>query len=85
MSMGHRGVWTAALDAARGVDRRRSARRIASASCSSTIEAEIAQPLTTEHALALAALAKAKPGTAGTRFAAALRAARQLVRGRTHG
>ncbi|MEO6527310.1 MAG: BatA domain-containing protein, partial [Gemmatimonadaceae bacterium] len=78
MSMGHRGVWPAALD---------SARRIVFAlSPTDRVgvilfddQADVAQPLTTDHALVLAALDKARPGTAGTRYAAALRTARQLV------
>ena len=42
-------------------------------------EADIVQPFTIEKSAALAALAKAKPTNRGTRYAAALRAARQLV------
>jgi len=78
MSMGHRGVWTAAVDAARSA--------IAGLAATDRValvvfddEAEIAQPLTSDKSLALAALAKATPGTAGTRYAAGLRAARQIA------
>ncbi|MDB4883328.1 MAG: putative rane protein [Gemmatimonadetes bacterium] len=78
MSMGHRGVWPAALDSARRV--------ISGLAPTDRValilfddHADVAQPLTAEHGLALFALAKARPGTAGTRYAAALRAARQLV------
>ena len=78
MSMGHRGVWNAAVDAARGViTGLRPTDRVAVILFDD--QADVAQPLTTEHPLALGALAKARPGTAGTRYAAALRAARQLV------
>ena len=78
MSMGHTGVWNAAVDAAR--------RAIAGLGTTDRValvlfddEAEIAQPLTTDKNLALAALTKARPSTATTRFAAGLRAARQIA------
>jgi hypothetical protein len=78
LSMSHRDVWPAALDSARRV--------INSLGPSDRValvlfddEAEIVQPLTSDRAVALGALAKANPGTAGTRYAAGLRAARQLV------
>lgn len=78
MSMGHTGVWQRAVDEARGA--------IAGLGATDRValvlfddEAEIAQPLTADKNLALAALAKAKPSTAGTRFAAGLRAARQIM------
>jgi hypothetical protein len=57
MSMGHRGVWKAAVDAAR--------RAITGLGATDRV--------------ALVALNKAKPGTAGTRYAAALRTARQIA------
>ena len=78
MSMGHTGVWQRALNEARNA--------IAGLGATDRValvlfdeEAEIAQPLTTDRNLAIAALAKAKPGTAGTRYAAGLRAARQIA------
>src|SRR5678815_6078359 len=78
MSMGHTGVWQRAVNEARNA--------IAGLSATDRValvlfdeEAEIAQPLTTDRNLAIAALAKAKPGTAGTRYAAGLRAARQIA------
>jgi hypothetical protein len=78
MSMSHRGVWPAALD---------SARRIVSAlgpdDRAALVlfddEADVAQPLTADRALVLAALARARAGAVGTRFAAGLRAARQIA------
>ena len=78
MSMGHRDVWQTAVDSARHV--------IMSLGASDKValvlfddEADIVQPFTIEKSAALAALAKAKPSSRGTRYAAALRAARQLV------
>jgi hypothetical protein len=78
MSMGHTGVWPRALDEAR--------RAIAGLGTTDRValvlfddEAEVAQPLTTDKNLALAALASAKTSTAGTRYAAGLRAARQIA------
>ena len=77
MSMGHRGVWPAALDSARrlvsalGPDDR-------AALVLFDDEAEVAQPLTADRALVLAALDRARAGAVGTRFAAGLRAARQI-------
>ncbi|MEP6731123.1 MAG: BatA domain-containing protein [bacterium] len=78
MSMGHTDVWQPAVDSARRI--------ITSLGASDKValvffddEAEIAQPFTIEKSAALAALAKAKPSSRGTRYAAALRAARQLV------
>jgi hypothetical protein len=78
MSMGHRDVWLAAVDSARRV--------IMSLGGSDKValvlfddEADIVQPFTIEKSAALAALGKARPSPRGTRYAAALRAARQLV------
>ena len=78
MSMGHTDVWPAALDSARNV--------IASLGANDRLalvlfddEAEVAQPFSTDRSAALAALAKAKPANRGTRYPAALRAARQLA------
>ncbi len=78
MSMGHKDVWEAAVDSARHV--------IMSLGASDKValvlfddEADIVQPFTIEKSAALGALGKAKPSPRGTRYAAALRAARQLV------
>ena len=78
LSMGHRDVWPAAVDSARHV--------IASLGVVDRLalvlfddEAEIAQGFTTNRSAALAAIDKARPTSRGTRFAAALRAARQLA------
>jgi hypothetical protein len=78
LSMSHRDVWPAALDSARRVvNAIRPGDRVAVVLFDD--EAEVVQPITADRALALAALAKARPGSAGTRYAAGLRAARQLV------
>jgi hypothetical protein len=78
MSMGHAGVWSSAVEQARGaVAQLAAGDRVAVVLFDD--QADVAQPLTTDHSLALGALVKAKPGTAGTRYAAALRAARQIV------
>jgi hypothetical protein len=80
LSMSHRDVWPAALDSARRVlNDLRPTDRVALVLFDD--EAEIVQPLTSDRAPALAALAKARPGGTGTRYAAGLRAARQLVAG----
>lgn len=78
MSMGHKEVWQVAVDSARHV--------IMSLGAADKValvlfddEADIVQPFTIEKSAALGALAKAKPSPRGTRYAAALRAARQLV------
>ena len=78
LSMGHRDVWPAAVDSARRV--------IASLGASDRValvlfddEADVVQSFTTEKRAALAALARATPAPRGTRYAAALRAARQLA------
>jgi len=78
LSMGHAEVWPAALDSARAV--------IAGLGPDDRVavvlfdeEAAIAQPLTRDHAAARAALETARPGMRGTRYAAALRAGRQLL------
>ena len=78
MSMSHKDVWKAATDSARAV--------IASLGAGDRValvlfddEAEIAQPFTVDKAAATAALAKATPTHRATKYAAALRAARQLV------
>ena len=78
LSMSHREVWPAALDSARRI--------VAGLAPGDRIAvvlfddaALVAQPLTEDRAAALAAIAGARPATRGTRFAAALRAARQLL------
>ncbi len=78
MSMSHRDVWPVALDSARKV--------IASLGANDRLaivlfddEAEVAQALSTDRSAALAVLARAKPADRGTRYPAALRAARQLA------
>ncbi len=78
MSMGRTGVWTAAVDSARKVMSSLGADdRVALVLFDD--EAEVAQTFTTDKAAALSILAKATPSTRGTRYAAALRAARQLI------
>ncbi|HEU5217356.1 MAG TPA: BatA domain-containing protein [Gemmatimonadales bacterium] len=78
LSMGHRAVWPVALDSARAV--------IASLGAGDRVavvlfdeDAQVAQALTPDHALARAAVDGAGPTTRGTRYAAALRAARRVV------
>lgn len=78
LSMGHRDVWPAAVDSARRV--------IASLGATDRValvlfddEAEIVLGFTTDHRSAVAAIGKVRPVSRGTRFAAALRAARQLA------
>ena len=71
LSMSHRDLWPAALDSARRTVNGLGAEdRIAIVAFDD--EAEILQPLTTDRALALAALGKVRPGASGTRFAAGL-------------
>jgi hypothetical protein len=80
LSMSHHDVWPAALDSARRVvDALRPGDRVAVVLFDD--EAEVVQPLTSDPALARGALARARPGAGGTRYAAALRAARQVVAG----
>lgn len=78
MSMGHKDVWPVALDSARQV--------ITSLGATDRLalvlfddEAEVAQPFSIDRSAALAMLSKAKPSDRGTRYPAALRAARQLA------
>ncbi|MEP6990142.1 MAG: BatA domain-containing protein [bacterium] len=78
LSMSRTGVWPAAVDTARrvlsslgGTDR--------GALVLFDDAADVAQPFTTDRSVLLAALGKAVPSARGTRYAAALRAARQLV------
>ena len=78
LSMGHRDVWPAAVDSARHVISALGANdRVALVLFDD--EADVVQPFTTDKRAALTALAKAKPAPRGTRYAAALRAARQLA------
>jgi hypothetical protein len=78
LSMSHSDVWPAALDSARRVIAQLgSDDRVAVVLFDET--AEVVQPLTGDHAAALGALAGARTTTRGTRFAAALRAGRQVL------
>ena len=78
MSMSHTAVWPAARDSARGVVNALAAGdRVAVVAFDE--EAVIEQPLTTDHAAALAAINRVKPGTRGTRYGAGIRAARELL------
>jgi hypothetical protein len=80
MSMAHRDVWPVALDTAKRIVTALGATdRVAVVLFDD--EAEVVQPLTLDHRVALAALVKARPGPAGTRYASALRAARQIIVG----
>ena len=82
LSMGHTAVWPVALDSARGVVSRLSpADRIAVVRFDDDVE--IAQQLSSDHGAALAAINATQPSTRGTRYAAALRSARQLLSGAT--
>ena len=80
LSMGYRGVWPSALDSARAV-----VGSLAPADRAALvlfdIEAEVAQPLTGDRGAVLAALTAATPTSRGTRYAAALRTARQILAG----
>lgn len=78
MSMGYKDVWKTAVDSAKTV-----INGIGTGDRVSVVlfdeEAEIVQALTNDKAAALATLANAKPGSRGTHFAAALRAAREAL------
>ena len=78
MSMSHREVWPAALDSAR-----RLVAGLRPQDRAGVIlfdeESEVTQPLTTDRAAVLAAISAARPTARGTRYAAALRSARQLL------
>lgn len=78
MSMGHRDSWSAAKDSARAV--------IAGLAGSDRVavvafdeEASVPQAFTLDHAAAVATVAQLTPGSRGTHYAAAWRAARQLL------
>ena len=78
MSMSHREVWPAALDSVRRiVAELRPQDRAALVLFDE--EAEVVQPLTADHGAVLAALATARPSARATRYAAALRAGRQVL------
>ncbi len=78
LSMGHLAVWPAAQDSARAIiNALAPGDRVAVVSFDE--EATIEQALTLDHAAALAAVARVKPGSRGTRFGAAIRAARELL------
>ncbi|MEP6834555.1 MAG: BatA domain-containing protein, partial [Gemmatimonas sp.] len=78
MSMGYKDVWKIALDSARTViNSIGTGDRVAVVVFDE--EAEIIQALTSDKAAALSALSSAKPGSRGTHFAAALRAAREAL------
>ncbi len=78
MSMSRTGLWTAATDSARKlVSSLGPDDRVALVLFDD--EAEIVRPFTTDKATVLAELAKAKPSSRGTKYAAALRVARQLI------
>ena len=78
LSMSHRDVWPAALDSARRVvNALRADNRVALVLFDD--EADVVQPFTSDRAVVRAALASARPRATGTRYAAGLRAARQLA------
>ncbi len=78
LSMGHTAVWPAALDSARAlINDLGGDDRVAVVLFDD--EAAVAQPLTLDHATALAAIETATPTPRGTRYASALRAGRQLL------
>ena len=80
LSMGHTAVWPVALDSARKIIAGLApADRIAVVLFDD--EAEVAQPLSGDHGAALAAVNAARPSSRGTRYAAALRSARQILGG----
>lgn len=78
MSMGHLAVWPAARDSARAIITALApGDRVAVVAFAN--EATVEQPLTADHAAALAAVARVTPGSGGTRFGAGIRAARELL------
>ena len=78
MSMGHTGVWAAAIDSARAVIKTLGVRdRVGVVFFDDA--AETGQRLTEDKGAALAVLATAKVMPRGTRFAPALRTARQML------
>jgi hypothetical protein len=80
MSMAHRDVWNVAVDSAKAVVSGLGARdRVAIVLFDE--EAFIAQGLSADKTGALAAIGKAKVGSRGTHYAAAMRAAREAIVG----
>ena len=78
LSMSHSAIWPAALDSARAVVRALGARdRVGLVFFDDA--SEIAQRLTDDKAAAIAVLASAKTTPRGTRFAPAIRTARQML------
>lgn len=78
LSMSHERVWSVALDSARAVVNGLGlGDRVAVVLFDDA--ATVAQPLTEDRAAALAAIANARPTSKGTRYAAALRTARQVL------
>lgn len=78
MSMGYKDVFKTAIDSAKAIiNGIGTGDRVAVALFDE--EAEIVQALTNDKAAALATLSGAKPGSRGTHFAAALRAAREAL------
>ena len=78
MSMGHTSVWPAAIDSAKAIIAGLAARdRVGVVFFDDA--AEIAQRLTEDKGAATAVLASAKPMPRGTRFAPAMRTARQML------
>ena len=76
LSMAHQAAWPAAVDSV-GESGRLGVTIEPRWCCSMTMP--IAQDITQDRATLLAALATARPGSRGTRYASALRAARQLL------
>ena len=78
MSMGHGHAWPNAIDSVKGtISSLGAADRVALVLFDD--EADVVQAFTTDKSITLAALAREKPSQRGTRYAAALRAARQLA------
>jgi hypothetical protein len=78
MSMGHRESWKSAQDSTRAViSRLAPGDRVAVVTFDEA--AAVVQPFTIDHAAAAAAVAEVTPGSQGTRYAVAWRAARQLL------
>ncbi|MGH7524159.1 MAG: BatA domain-containing protein [Gemmatimonadales bacterium] len=78
MSMGHTAVWPAAIDSARSViGALAPGDRVAVITFDE--DATIEQPLTLDHAAALAAVNRIRPGSRATRFGSGIRAARELL------
>ena len=80
LSMSHQHVWPVALDSARAVVNGLGAGDRVAVVLFDEV-ATVAQPLTNDHAAALAVIANAKTTSRGTRYAAGLRAARQVLVG----